>query len=100
MRIWSPCAEPAVLEREVGDLQNIIGGDDAFLRVEAEEQEENDDTEDIQSKKKKNKKNAEDQGVKLEKSTGKRKSKQEEDQEFLMKYVLVSTLGMLDSRLP
>lgn len=82
----------AYLEREVGDLENIIGGNDDTPPLEAEdEREENDNEEDVQRRKKRKKKNnAKDQSGETEKPKGKRKSKEEEDQQFLMKYVFLA----------
>jgi protein KRI1 len=86
----------AFLEREVGDLKNIIGGDNISLKVEGEL--ENNDDGDVQRKKKKRKKSVKDQPDETEKIKRTRGSKEEEDHEFLMKYVFFAVPDELDSR--
>ena len=78
----------AFLEREVGDLREVVSidggdGDEESVR---EQVLENEDQKDTQVQKKKKKKKLMDERNEI--STGKqKKSKAEKDQEFLMKYV-------------
>ncbi len=67
------------MEREVGDLKNIISGKGFPL------EEENDDDEGVQKKKKKKAKKAKEEGGQVETVKKEGKSK-DEDQEFLMRY--------------
>ena len=66
----------AFLEREVGDLREVVSVDGLGNDESVEEVVENDDGKDMQVEKKKKKKNLK-----------KKKDKAENDQEFLMKFV-------------
>lgn len=78
----------AYLEREVGDLKDIIGEADTGVQVEEGQEEEG---EKEKKKKKKKKKGGDDKQEEDSTPTTKktRKSKEEEDQEFLLKYVFL-----------
>ena len=84
----------AFLEREVGDLREVVsvddglGNDEESAKEDVVENEDGKDTQIEKKKKKKTKKAKEERDANHELSNGKqKKTKAEKDQEFLMKYV-------------
>ena len=90
----------AFLEREVGDLREVVSVDgvddeEGFVREEDQANEDGKDAQETEKKKKKkkSKKAKDERDANNESSTGKqKKTKAEKDQEFLTKYVDVTLL--------
>ena len=88
----------AFLEREVGDLREVVSidgheNDEESVKEEVVENEDGKDTQ-VEKKKKKTKKAKDKRDANNELSNG--KTKAEKDQEFLMKYV-INTFSLLQS---
>ena len=83
----------AFLEREVGDLREVVsvdglGSDEESMKEEVVENEDGKDTQAKKKKKKKTKKAKDERDANNKLLNGKqKKTKAEKDQEFLMKYV-------------